>query len=344
MKTAPVDLHDLQRNSGIRVPVTIQGTGFSLPQTVVTNEELCKNLDSTDSWIQEKTGIKERRFLSEEYVTSDLAIQAAEEALEQAGVSSQDIDAIILTTTTPDQRLPSTAMVIKEALGAANAMPIDLNQAACAGGILSTVIGTHLLQNELYNNVLVIGAEVLSRATNPRDRTTRVFFGDAAGAFVLQKTDEGYGLLAWDIDSTLNNAVNIVGGGSTPLPEHISHENSQYIQMDGKEVWKVATKEIPLSMKRVIQKAGLESQDIDHFLIHQANYNIVKAALDDLNVSLDKTTFTVKDYANTGAASLFSVLYKAFRENRIHDGDYVVLSGIGAGFLWGSLCFKYKNN
>jgi 3-oxoacyl-[acyl-carrier-protein] synthase III len=344
MNVDTVLLPKVENMTGLKVPVTINGTGFSVPDNIVTNEELSQVLDTSDEWIQTKTGIKERRYLNDGEITSDLCIKASEEAILNANITAQEVDAIILTTTTPDQRLPSTALVIKDAIGASRAIPIDLNQAACAGGIFSIVIGSHLLQNEHINNVLVIGAEVLSRATDPVDRSTKVFFGDAAGALVLQKAREGNGLLAWDIDSTLNNAVQIVGGGSVPLPDGETIESSQYIKMDGREVWKMATKKIPSSMRKVIQKAGLAVQDIDHFLIHQANLNIVKAALEELDVPETKTTFTVQDYANTGSASLFSVLYKALSEKRIAEGDYIVFSAIGAGFMWGSLCLKYTQN
>lgn len=330
--------------TGLKVPVTIQGIGFAVPKKIVTNEAASENLDTTDEWIQNKTGIKERRYLEEGYLTSDLCIEACQEALLNADIRAEDVDVIILTTTLPDQRLPSTAMVIKESLGATKAIPIDLNQAACAGGIFSMLIGSHFLQNDGIHNVLVIGAEVLSRSLNHTDRSTKVFFGDAAGAIVLQKTSEGSGLLAWDIDTSINNAVQITGGGSKPLADGETLESSLQIKMDGREVWNVATKAIPSSIRKVVESAGLVVEDVDHFLLHQANMNIVKAALKDLQVPLEKSTFTIQDFANTGSASLFSVFYKAMNEKKIKENDFIVFSAIGAGFLWGSLCFKYKKN
>lgn len=344
MTTQTIVKPSIQKTTGLKVPVTIQGTGFAVPTRIVTNEALSDKFDTTDQWIQEKTGIQERRYLEEDRTTSDLCIEASHEAIKRARICPEDIDAIILTTTTPDQCLPSTAMIIKEALGATRAIPIDLNQTACAGGIYSILIGSHLLQNDQMHNILVIGAEILSRIMNPEDRSTSVFFGDAAGAVILQKTDEGYGLLSWDVDSVLNDAVKIVGGGANPLPDGETLESSQYIKMNGREVWNVATEAIPSSIRKVIAKADLTIEDVDHFLIHQANVNIVKAALADLQVPEIKTTFTVHEYANTGSASLFSVLYKALEERKINEGDTIVFSAIGAGFLWGSLCFKYINN
>lgn len=331
-----------KNRSGLETAVTMQGIGLYVPDNIITNEELCEKLNISKKWIERKIGIKERRFLNDELVTSDMCIEASKEALEKSNVLASEIDAIILTTSTPDYQLPSTALIVKEALGAIKAIPIDLTQTACAGGIYSVVMGSHLMQNEFVNNILVIGAEVQSRYTNPNDKTTRIFFGDAAGAMVLQKTNEGYGILSWDIDSSLDYAVNILGAGSAPLPEGETLESSQYVNMDGRQVWKVATEKIPMSLRKVIKNAELSVADIDHFIIHQANINIVKTALEELDVSLDKTTFTIQDYGNTGSASIFTALYRALHENKISDGDYIAFSAIGAGFIWGSMCVRFR--
>lgn len=339
------DILSLSKNTtGIKVPVTIQGVGYYAPKNTITNEELCKTLNTNERWIQRKIGIKERRFISNDQLTSDMSVKASVEAIEQAKINAEDIDVIILTTSTPNQGLPSTALVVKEEIGATKAIPIDLTQTACAGGIYSFVLGAHLLQNDNYNNVLVIGAEAHSRITNNHDRLIRVIFGDGAGAAILQKTKEGYGLLSWDLESSLNYAVEIVGGGVTPKPDNISLEDFHGPRMDGREVYNVATEKVPQSIRSVVDKAGLTLEDLDHFLLHQANINIIKSALEDLHVPMDKTTLTIQDYGNTGSASLFSVLYKALTENRITEGNYFVLSAIGAGFIWGSACFKYTKN
>lgn len=331
-------------STGLKVPINIQGVGFRVPDKVITNEEIIQGLDSTDEWIQNKTGIKQRRFLEDGLVTSDLALQACEEALIDAKVSPQDIDAIIFSTVTPDQKLPSTAIILKEKLGAKKAIPFDLNQAACAGGIYSIYLGAHLLQNDNINNVLVVGAEILSRITDPDDRTTRVFFGDAAGAIVLQKTKENYGLLSLNLESANNNAVQIPGGGTEPLPFGENHQTSLYLKMNGREVWNMATNFIPKSIMKTIQSAGLSVEEIDHFIIHQANLNIIQEVLTALNIPQSKTTTTIQEYGNTGSATIFSVLYNAIKNEKIKEDDIIVFSAIGAGFLWGSLCFKYYKN
>ncbi|ADY24327.1 ketoacyl-ACP synthase III [Bacillus thuringiensis serovar finitimus] len=343
MEMETVGIERARNASGLVTPVTIQGVGAYIPDEVITNEMLTQTLETTNEWIQVKTGIEERRFLQEGLVTSDMCVYASNQAINDAGISAGNLDAIILTSTTPDQKLPSTALIIKEKIGATNAIPIDLNQTGCAGGIFSIMLGAHLLQNDNIHNVLVIGAEVLSRITNPEDRSTRVFLGDAAGAMILQKTKEGSGILSWNLDSSLSNAVEITGGGTKSVRgEDIN--KSQFIKMNGREVWKMATKNLPNSICSVIENAGLEVKNIDHFILHQANLNIIKEAMSAVGASMDKTTLTVQEQGNTGSATIFSAFNKAMSENKIKQGDYVVFSAIGAGFLWGSICLKYIKN
>ena len=332
------------KGTGMTIPVNIQGVGFSVPDRIVTNEEIIQGLNSSDEWIQSKTGIKERRFLDESLVTSDLCLNACKEALIDANISALDIDAIILSTITPDQLLPSTALIIKEKLGALNAIPIDLTQVACAGGIYSIYLGAHLLQNENYKNILVVGGEVLSRITDPLDRNTRVFFGDAAGAVVLQKTKNKYGLISFDLDSNLNFAVQRSGGGTESISFGEDIESSLFLKMNGREVWDIATEVVPLSIAKAVNNAGLSISEIDHFIIHQANINIINEVLQKLGIPAEKTDLTIQEYGNTGSATIFSCLYKMIKEKKIKEDDYIVFSAVGAGFFWGSLCFKYTKN
>ncbi|MBO2535958.1 3-oxoacyl-ACP synthase III family protein [Rummeliibacillus suwonensis] len=328
--------------SQLTVPVTIQGVGFKVPDRIVTNEELTKTLETTDEWIREKTGISERRFLEENLVTSDLCLVACEEALKDANIEATAVDVIILTTASPDQKLPSTAMILKEKLGASNAIPLDLNQLGCAAGIYSIYVATHLLQNPTTHNVLVIGCEILSRITDPADRRTRVFFGDAAGAVLMQKSEGDYGILSFDVGSTLDFAVQITSGGTNT---HL-HDEAQngFLQMDGKTVWRLANEKIPLSIKNALQLADLEIHDVDYLLLHQANLNIIKNVMDELQIPFNKTVTTIEEYGNTGSASIFSCLYKLLKERSVTEGKHIVLSAIGAGFYWGTICMKYAKN
>ncbi|WP_327135943.1 ketoacyl-ACP synthase III (plasmid) [Streptomyces sp. NBC_01343] len=329
------------RQAGLQFPVGIVGTGCHVPSDVVTNADLVRSLDTTDEWIVSRTGIRERRWLEAGRTTSDMCVAAARQALENSGRTAADIDAVIVATFTYDQPLPSTALIVKEALGAFNAFPLDLSQAACAGGVYGMLTAAHLLQNDRMRNVLVIGAECLSRVTDPEDRSTRVFFGDAAGAVVMSRTDPGFGMLSWDLDASLSYAVEIPSGGaSLPTTAQTVDERQQFLKMDGRAVWVEATKRLPESIRATLDRAGLEPGDIDHYVLHQANLNIVHEAMDVLGVDRSRAGITVDKYGNTGAATVFTVLHQAMERGDVNRGDLLVVSGIGAGFIWGTLCLR----
>jgi 3-oxoacyl-[acyl-carrier-protein] synthase-3 len=329
-------------HTGLTLPTAILGTGISVPRQVVTNADLVTDLDTTDEWIRERTGIRERRFLAPGLSTSDMCVEAARHALRGSGVDVSDLDAIILATITPDQLLPSTALIVKEALGAHHAIPIDLNQAACAGGVLGILLGAHLLQNRHFNAVLVIGGETLSRLTNPADRTTRVFFGDAAGAVVLSRGTEGYGVLSWDMDSSLSHSVEVrAGGASLPTTAETAAAGDHYLRMDGRVVWDEATERLPKSIEQAIALAGVGLDDVSHFVIHQANRNIINEVMRRLGVDVERAGITLDWLGNTGSATVFTVLHGAIASKKIQRDDLLVIAGIGAGFIWGTLCLRY---
>ncbi|TVT61156.1 beta-ketoacyl-ACP synthase 3 [Amycolatopsis rhizosphaerae] len=328
--------------AGLNRPVGIVATGLCVPPRVVTNAELTRTLDTSDTWIRSRTGIEERRFLAPGLSTSDMGVAAARDALIRGGVRAAELDAIIVTTFTPDQPLPSTALMVKERLGAHRAVPLDLTQAACAGGIYALVVAAHLLQNESYRHVLVIGADAGSRATDPEDRGTRVFLGDAAGAALLAPTSEGFGILSWHTGSELSYEVEIPAGGSrTPTSGETLRRRDQYLKMNGKAVWNMATDRIPRSIRETALRAGLEIDDIRYFLLHQANLNIITEAMASLGVPADRAPTTVSRFGNTAAASMFTVLHETMTGPAEH-GDVMMMAGIGAGFLWGSLCFRHR--
>lgn len=325
------------------IPVSFLGTGLYVPPRVVTNAELCRTLDTSDEWIQQRTGIRERRYLEMPLSTSDMCIAAAREALEAAAVDAGQLDAVILSTITPDQPLPSTALQVAAAIGATRAMPIDLTQAACAGGVLSILLGVHMLQNPALSQVLVIGGETLSRVTDPTDRGTRVFFGDAAGAVVLGRpADNRHGLLSWDIQSELSYDVQIpAGGASAPAGRETVDNGAHYLQMNGRAVWDRATEQLPKCINDAIARAGLSALDIRHFIIHQANKNIVDEVISRLGAEPSTAAITVDRLGNTGSATVFTVLHTLIADNRIRPGDPIVIAGIGAGFIWGALCLRF---
>ncbi|WP_246204761.1 3-oxoacyl-ACP synthase III family protein [Streptomyces tailanensis] len=316
------------------------GVGLHLPSRVVTNQDLEKTLDTSDEWIRDRTGIRERRWLEPGLTTSDMCLAAAQEALEDSGVRAAEIGAVIVATSaTYDQPLPSMALMVRDALGATNAIPLDLSQSACAGGVYGMFLGSHLLQNDLMRNVLVIGADCFSRVTDPQDRTTRIFFGDAAGAVVMGRSAPARGLMSWDMNAALSHSVSIsAGGATTPTTPKTAEEGMQYLRMDGRTVWREATKWIPESIRLALKPLGALPHEVDHYIVHQANLRILQHVMDDLQVPHSRAEITVDRYGNTGAASIFTALHQATRGERIAAGDLLVISGIGAGFTWGTLC------
>ncbi|MEU5891667.1 3-oxoacyl-[acyl-carrier-protein] synthase III C-terminal domain-containing protein [Streptomyces sp. NPDC047461] len=300
-----------QTGDGLPVPFTVAGTGIHLPPAVITNAMLADVLDTTDEWIVTRTGIRERRRLAPDLATSDMALAAARPALEAAGAEAADIDAVIVASYTGDMPFPSTALIVKDALGAHRAMPLDFSQAACASGVQALLTAAHLLQNRSIGTVLLIAADCASRITHPNDRTAGVFFGDAAAAAVLTRTDTpGAGLLAYDVGSHLTYDVRIQ---ADRLPECID---------------------------AAVRRAGLTMDTVDHFFLHQANINILREAMTVLGIDPAKAPVTLDRLGNTGAAGMFTALHHSVSEGRLKSGDTMVMSAIGAGFQWGALCLR----
>ncbi|WP_212761548.1 3-oxoacyl-ACP synthase III family protein [Nocardia uniformis] len=319
----------------------VSGSGIHLPATVVTNADLTRTLDTSDEWILSRTGIRERRRLAPELAVSDMCVAAAPAALADAGASARELDAVIVATYTCDQPLPSTALMVKERIGADRALPIDITQAACANGLQAILLAAHLL-NVSARTVLVVAADCASRVTDPRNRTTGVFFGDAAGAIVLTRTESpGAGLLSWDFGSQLSHDVEIRAGGSRrPTSAQTVAEREHYLRMDGRAVWETATRRLPQSIRGAADRAGLAVTEIDHFFLHQANLNILTAAMAELEVPIQRAPITLDTLGNTGSAGVLTALHRARTEHRLRGGDTFLLSAIGAGFQWGTLCFR----
>ncbi|UNL87211.1 ketoacyl-ACP synthase III [Priestia koreensis] len=318
-----------------------------VPNKTITNEFWEERLNTTSNWIKEKTGIIERRHLDQHETTSDMFIAAAEQALVRANVTADELDAIIIATITPDFPLPSTALIVKEALGANKALTLDLTQVACSGLIYGMHLGAHLLQNKVLKNILVIGGDALSRIYNPNERGSCVFFGDACGAIILQRTKTtSMGILGWDIGSKLNfdGAGISHGGASKKITHEALDKGEHYLYMNGREVWKEATTVLPDTLQKSIQNANLQVHDIDFFILHQANEVLIKKVLEVLHISENKALFNVHKYGNTGAGTIPTVLHEAIIKGKIEDGDLIAFAGIGAGFKWGSMVMKYSSN
>lgn len=310
----------------------------ALPPRVVGNDELCHDLDSDDEWIRTRTGISNRRFLDPTRAASDLALEAALGVLAQSGTTAIDIDAIVLATVNPDQPFPSTALTVANSLGAHRAVPIDLTQAACAGGLLALEVAASMI-GDRYRTIVVLAVEVLSRQTDPKDRSTRVFFGDAAGAALVTREDaEGRGIRSTVIGSQLDMSVGIRGGGSRiPFGSELSAPTDRYIHMDGKRVWKRATTLLPDVIRQAVSEASLTLADVDNFVFHQANRNIIFDVMDTLEIDRAHAHITLDQLGNTGAASIFTVLAQLSRDGKVGPGRVSVIAAIGAGFIWGAM-------
>ncbi|MFI5642512.1 3-oxoacyl-ACP synthase III family protein [Streptomyces goshikiensis] len=335
-------LADSHTGGGLPIPFAVAGTGLHLPPTVVTNKDLTRNLRTSDEWITSRTGIRERRRLAPELATSDMCVAAALPALEAARVAPSELDAIIVASYTADQPLPSTSVIVKQALGANRAMASNVSHAACASGIHAVLQAAHLLQNPSVRAVLVIGADCASRVIRPTDRTGGVFFGDAAGAVVLSRAETvGAGLLSYDIGSQLSYAVQIPGGGSRlPTSADTLTSGAHYVSMDGPAVWETATTRLPQSIANATRRAGLTPTGIDHYFFHQANINILGETLRRLEIPADRAPITLDRLGNTGAAGLFTALHTTAASGRLRAGDTYVMCAIGAGFHWGTLCLR----
>nr|WP_296778292.1 ketoacyl-ACP synthase III [Rhodococcus sp. (in: high G+C Gram-positive bacteria)] len=310
----------------------------ALPPRVVTNEELCRDLDTDETWIETRTGISSRRFLEPHRAASDLALEAAARVLHESNTAAIDIDAIVLATANPDQPFPSTALTVAHGLGARRAVPIDLTQAACTGGLLALELASTMI-GDRYRTILVIAVEVFSRQTDPGDRTTRIFFGDAAGAaLVVPEGREGKGIRSVVLESEFDMSVGIRGGGSRrPLDVAAVSRGDHYIYMDGPRVWKLATALLPDVVRRAVADAKLTLGDIDNFVFHQANRNIIEDVMDTLGLDHSRAHITLDGLGNTGAASIFTVLAQLSREDRLAAGRVTVIAAIGAGFIWGAM-------
>lgn len=329
--------------SGLTTPVTVAGTGIHLPARTVTNHELAQTVDTSDEWVISKTGIRERRWLAADLATSDMCVCAARSALAAAGLATEDVDVLIVASYTGDHPLPSTALIVKDTLGAGRAVPLDITQAACANGVQAMWVAAHLLQTSAAANVLVVAADCASRVTDPQDRTTRVFFGDAAAAVVLTRAATAdTGLLSWDFGSELSFDVWIPAGGSRMPPDTRSvAQRRHFVAMDGRAVWHTATRRLPESILAAVARTGLSVDEITHFFLHQANLKIVTATMDKLGVPAHRAPVTVDRFGNTGSAGIFTALHQSFDRGLVQPGDTYVMSAIGAGFQWGTLCFRH---
>lgn len=315
----------------------IVGIGSYLPPRVLTNSDLEKMVDTSDAWIIERTGIKSRHIATQNEYTSDLAVKAALNALENAGMAAQDLDMIILATTTPDETLPATATKVQKALGMTHGFAFDI-QAVCSGFMFALATADNYIRSGAVRTVLVIGAETLSKIVDWKDRNTCVLFGDGAGAVILQAsegdgTSKDTGILATALrsDGTYHDILKTTGGPSTT-------GTAGYIYMEGREVFRHAVTNLADIARQVMADAGIESQDIDCLVPHQANSRIIEGTAKKLSMSMDKVVLSLPTHGNTSAASIPLALDFGVKSGQIKQGDLLLLESMGGGFTWaGSL-------
>ncbi len=314
----------------------IIATGSYLPQKIVTNSDLVKTVETSNEWIIERTGIEQRHIAAEGEFTSDLAAAAAKKAIANSGLKAEEIEMIIVATTTPDLTFPATATTVQAKIGAKAAFAFDI-QAVCSGFVFAITTADNFIKSGQIKNALVIGADKLSSIVDWQDRNTCVLFGDGAGAVILQATkEENRGIIASSLysDGTLNDILKTSGGPS-------SNQKSGFIEMAGKEVFKHAVDKMVKSVIATLTKAGLTTKDIDLLVPHQANLRILNAVATRLELPEEKVIVTVQKHANTSAASIPLALDHANSQKKIKDGDVVVLEALGGGLTWGSVVLKW---
>ena len=321
----------------------VTGWGMAVPKRVVTNAELARLVDTSDEWIVSRTGIRERRIADRQETTATLSERAAAQALGRTGLPARDLQLIIVATSTPDHLFPATACLVQDRLGASRAGAFDLS-AACSGFIFALNMAAQAIRSGALDNALVVGAETLSRFTNWEDRATCVLFGDAAGAFVLQAGDTPGGVLSCVMrsDGSGGNLLVLPAGGSRlPASRETVEKNLHTIRMNGREVFRFATRVMAASTREAAEKAGWRIDEIDLFVPHQANLRIIEAAARSLRLPMDRFLVNIDRYGNTSAASIPVAVCEALEQGRVHPGDQLLLVGFGAGLTWGAMALQW---
>uniref|UniRef100_A0A7S0WJX3 beta-ketoacyl-[acyl-carrier-protein] synthase III n=1 Tax=Pyramimonas obovata TaxID=1411642 RepID=A0A7S0WJX3_9CHLO len=361
-----VSLNRPAAEKGVKFGARLIGTGSAAPPNVLTNKDLEKLVDTNDEWISTRTGIRRRHIIGKDQTLSDLASEAALKALDMAKVDPADVDLIILCTSTADDIFGSACMV-QAKIGAKRAAAFDLT-AACSGFVVGLVNATHMIRGGNFKNVVVIGADALSRFVDWRDRSTCILFGDGCGAMVLQATEGDCGVLGFDVcsDGTMNQ--HLVARYTLPqlapvlVSAHSGEEEAQKdgvkplcpdcstqgafnnISMTGSEIFKFAVRKVPLTVKTALGAAGLEVENIDHLVLHQANQRILDSASERLGVPKEKVVSNIAEYGNTSAASIPLALDEAVRAGKVAQGDVLALAGFGAGLTWASAICRWGND
>ena len=330
----------------IRRPIAeMASVGVAVPPGVLTNDDLSRMLDTSDQWIVERTGIRERHIARPDQSVAMLSCEASVKALDQAGLTAQDVDSIVLATATPDRLLPSTACDLQALLGADRAAAFDIS-AACPGFLFATTVAEGLIASGQSEVVLVVGAEKLSTITDFKDRSTAILFGDGAGAAVVRRAsgNDGRGILSTFLrsDGNLAPLLYIPGGGAAdPISEKVVCERSHYMKMAGREVFKAAVLTMAEACDEALRRAGVTAEEVDLLIPHQANVRIIEATAKHAGMAMDKVMINVDRYGNTSSASIPLALDQAITEGRVKPGSLLLLVAFGAGFTWGSAVIRW---
>jgi 3-oxoacyl-[acyl-carrier-protein] synthase-3 len=321
----------------------IIGVGAYAPKRILTNADLERIVETSDAWIVQRSGIRERHVADESEATSDLALRAAQQAIERANLVPEDIDFIAVGTTTPDMYFPTVGNILQQRLGCRRVGSVDM-LAACASSIYSLSIGSQFIQTGKYQRVLCVGAETLSRITDYTDRGTCVLLADAAGAAVLAPSTDDRGLIDFDLysDGRYWELLYMPGGGSrNPATRETVDARMHYAKMKGAEVFKVAVRMFSDCTARILERNGFSAADVDLFIPHQANLRIIEAAARRVDLPMERVFVNVDRYGNTGAASVYVALEEAASSGRLRRGDLVLLAAFGGGFAWGAALMRW---
>jgi 3-oxoacyl-[acyl-carrier-protein] synthase-3 len=321
--------------NGYRVSIT--GLGARVPERVLTNHDLARMVETSDEWIVTRTGIRERRIAEPGEALSDLCLPAAREAIERAGVSASSIDLVIVATVTPDMVFPATAAILADSLGSSDAAAYDLS-AGCTGFMYALAQAYSTLASGLARCALVVGGDVLSKIVDWTDRSTCIVFGDGAGAVVLERVEAG-GFIGFELGADGSGGPELyipAGGSRAPATEETVARGEHYVRMNGREVFKFATRVLVSSARDLLEQSGVAVEDVDVYVPHQANVRIIQHAVEKLGISPERVVVNVDRYGNTSSGSIPLALADAVTEGRVKRGDLVLMTGMGAGLTWGS--------
>ena len=327
------------------IPLRIAGVGYSVPSTVITNEDLTKLYDTSDEWIYTRTGIKERRLVSGNESALDLGIEAAKKALDKSGLQPEEIDMVIVASSAPPQLYPAIGCRIQSALGLANNVPAFDITAACSGLIYILSIARGYIASGMYKNILLVATDNNSRLLDWSDRTASILFGDGAGAMVVTASDDGVDdVIAIDIrsDGSIGDFISLeLSGQNCPLVEP-REEKPQFIQMNGKEVYRFVARVLPEYVEQLIANSGMKNEDIDYLIPHQANLRIIQAVQERLGYSDEKVVTNIERFGNTSAASIPLALVESVERGKVKLGSTAILTGFGAGMTWGGAIVRLR--